>query len=91
MVRRWESAPDIFLLAAERIHCQTEECFVFEDSENGIKAGHAAGCITVMVPDLMEPSPAILPFCTFVCTDLLQAKNEISVCKDHTRSVSYGR
>ena len=89
--KRGKPAPDIFLLAAERIHCQPEECFVFEDSENGIKAGHAAGCITVMVPDLMEASHAILPFCTFVCTDLLQAKNEISACKDHTRSVSYGR
>lgn len=50
---------------------------MFEDSENGIKAGYAAGCITVMVPDLMEASPAILPYCRKICGDLLQAEREI--------------
>lgn len=76
-VKRGKPAPDIFLLAAEKISRRPGDCYVFEDSENGIKAGHAAGCITVMVPDLMEASPAILPYCTFVCTDLLQARDEI--------------
>ena len=70
-------APDIFLLAAERIHCQPEECFVFEDSANGIKAGYAAGCRTVMIPDLMEASPEIRPYCTFVCEDLIEAREKI--------------
>ena len=76
-VKRGKPAPDIFLLAAERIHCQPQECFIFEDSENGIKAGYAAGCRTVMVPDLMEASPEIRPYCTFVCEDLLEAREKI--------------
>ena len=76
-VKQGKPAPDIFLLAAERIGCRPEECFVFEDSENGIKAGHAAGCMTVMVPDLVEASSVILPYCTMVCSDLIQAAKEI--------------
>lgn len=77
-VSRGKPEPDIFLCAAERIGCAPDACFVFEDSENGIKAGYAAGCTTVMVPDLMAASSAILPYCGKICRDLLQAEQEIS-------------
>lgn len=72
-VNNGKPAPDIFLLAAKRLHCTPEECFVFEDSENGIRAGYEAGCFTVMVPDLIEASSEILPYCRRVCPDLEQA------------------
>lgn len=77
-VRHGKPEPDIFLCAAERIRCGADTCFVFEDSENGIKAGYAAGCTTIMVPDLIEASPAILPYCRKICRDLLQAEEEVS-------------
>lgn len=77
-VSRGKPEPDIFLYAAERIGCAPDACFVFEDSENGIKAGYAAGCTTIMVPDLMEASASILPYCRKICRDLLQAEQEIS-------------
>lgn len=54
-VRLGKPEPDIFLLAAERIGCPPEACFVLEDSVNGVRAGMAAGCVTVMVPDLTAP------------------------------------
>lgn len=76
-VKTGKPAPDIFLCAAERIHCEPGTCFVFEDSENGIKAGHAAGCMTIMIPDLIEASSGIMPYCTKICSDLLQAKRII--------------
>ena len=76
-VKHGKPAPDIFLYAAERIGCKPEECFVFEDSENGVRAGHAAGCITIMVPDLIEASDEILPYCSKVCLGLLKAREEI--------------
>ena len=76
-VKRGKPAPDIFLLAAERISRRPSDCYVFEDSENGIKAGYAAGCRTVMIPDLMEASPEICPYCTFVCEDLIEAREKI--------------
>lgn len=54
-VRHGKPAPDIFLLAAEKIGCRPQECYVFEDSSNGIRAGHAAGCTSIMIPDLIAP------------------------------------
>ena len=36
-------APDIFLLAAERLGAEPKECAVIEDSGNGVKAAKAAG------------------------------------------------
>lgn len=36
--------PEIFATAVERMELKPEECIVFEDAVNGIKAGVAAGC-----------------------------------------------
>lgn len=35
--------PECYLLAAEELGCKPEDCFVFEDSFNGLKAGKNAG------------------------------------------------
>ena len=40
-VENGKPAPDVFLLAAKRLGVNPEDCFVFEDSPNGIKAGFA--------------------------------------------------
>lgn len=44
-------APDIFLLAAERLGVAAERCLVFEDSPVGVEAGIAAGMRVIAVPD----------------------------------------
>ena len=69
--------PEIFLTAARALGCQPEQCFVFEDSMSGVMAGHAAGCDTVMVPDLIAPTPEILPMCFRVCESLTDALREV--------------
>ncbi|MBU5477910.1 HAD family phosphatase [Eubacterium sp. MSJ-13] len=74
-VKHGKPEPDIFLLAAEKIGCRPQDCYVFEDSENGIRAGVAAGCITVMVPDLISPSEQIREICGHICDDLIEAIN----------------
>lgn len=43
LVKRGKPAPDLFLLAAEKLGVSPEQCLVIEDSEHGIKAGLAAG------------------------------------------------
>lgn len=55
MVDRGKPAPDIYEFAAERLEREPCECLALEDSPNGIKSAAAAGCITVMVPDLTQP------------------------------------
>ena len=64
--------PDIFLLAAGKIDCSPADCYVFEDSVNGIRAGIAAGCVTVMVPDLVQPPEGLAA--SRVCASLNEAK-----------------
>lgn len=71
-VERGKPEPDIFLLAASELGCPPEECYVFEDSVNGVRAGMAAGCVTVMVPDLVPPPGGLAV--SRVCPALLDAK-----------------
>ena len=47
--------PEIFLTACERLGVRPEDAFVIEDSFNGVRAAHAGGMRTLMVPDLLPP------------------------------------
>jgi putative hydrolase of the HAD superfamily len=49
-VQRVKPAPDLFLLAAERLGVTPPECVVFEDTPNGLAAAHAAGMWAIAVP-----------------------------------------
>jgi HAD superfamily hydrolase (TIGR01509 family) len=47
---RTKPAPDLFLVAAERLGVPPAACVVLEDSPNGVAAGRAAGMVVVAVP-----------------------------------------
>ncbi|MGF1515777.1 MAG: HAD-IA family hydrolase [Elainellaceae cyanobacterium] len=47
-------APDIFLLAAERLGASPQACLVVEDSLAGVSAAKAAGMAVVAVPELSD-------------------------------------
>jgi HAD superfamily hydrolase (TIGR01509 family) len=51
---RGKPNPDPFLAAAARLGAAPGDCLALEDSHNGVRAAHAAGMMTVMVPDLLE-------------------------------------
>ena len=59
MIQHGKPAPDIYLLAAERLGVAPAECIGVEDSPNGVCSIHAAGMRAVMIPDLVEPSPEV--------------------------------
>ena len=44
-------APDVYLLAAERLGVKPERCLVFEDSVAGVHAAKSAGMTVVAVPN----------------------------------------
>lgn len=58
---RSKPCPDIFLACAEKMGIAPEDCFVLEDSPNGIRAAFAAGMKPVMIPDMIAPEEDILP------------------------------
>ena len=66
-------APDIFLISSEKLGLRPEECYVFEDSTNGIHASAAAGCHTIMIPDLTEPTEELRSLCEGIYPTLNEA------------------
>lgn len=73
-VSRSKPDPEIFRLAASKLQAEISRCAVLEDSPNGVRAGHAAGAITIMVPDLIAPDPQIQKLYNYCCRDLLGVK-----------------
>lgn len=53
-VAKSKPAPDIFLFAAQKLGVAPGDCYVLEDSENGIRAAHAAGMKAIGVPDVAQ-------------------------------------
>ena len=43
--------PEIYLRTSDRLRVRPEECIVLEDSASGVKAGRAAGCYVIAVPN----------------------------------------
>jgi beta-phosphoglucomutase len=46
--------PEVFLMAMRELGVGAGECWIIEDSLNGIVAGKAAGCVTVGIPTTFE-------------------------------------
>ena len=70
MVETGKPDPDIYLTAARELGLPPEECAAFEDSPNGIKAAHAAGCHAIMIPDMTQPDDEIKPLLSAVYENL---------------------
>lgn len=71
-------APDIFLLAAQRLTVDPAQCLVFEDSEHGARGAIAAGMRVVIVPDLHPPSEEARAFSLAVLDSLTQVDARLS-------------
>ena len=56
-VAHGKPAPDVYLLAAQRLGVPARECAAIEDSANGIRAAVAAGMATIAIPNRAFPPP----------------------------------
>lgn len=59
MVAYGKPAPDIYLAAAAALGVSPEVCVGVEDSVNGVLSICNAGMRALMVPDLIQPTPAL--------------------------------
>ena len=73
MIESGKPDPDIYLTAARELGLPPEQCAAFEDSPNGIKAAHSAGCHAIMIPDMTQPDEETIPLLSAVYDDLEQA------------------
>lgn len=55
-VRQGKPAPDIYLLAAQRLGVAPQDILALEDSQAGAESALAAGMTVLVVPDLIPPS-----------------------------------
>lgn len=72
-VEHGKPAPDIFLLAAEKLGANPQDCFVIEDSANGIRAGYAAGMRCIGIPDVAQFSEEVKSLMTAHLSSLDEA------------------
>ena len=63
--------PEPYLLAAERLGIDPTRCLALEDSHSGVRAAHAAGMQTIMVPDLVGPNEDIHALGVFIMESLV--------------------
>lgn len=70
-VAHGKPAPDIYLLAAERLGVPACRCLALEDSLPGVEAAERAGLMVIMVPDLVPPPDGI----SYVCQSLLSVRD----------------
>ena len=59
MVKCGKPDPEIYLTACGVLGLAPEDCMALEDSPNGIRSAHAAGCKAVMIPDLSQPDESL--------------------------------
>lgn len=62
--------PEPYLTAARRLGVAPGRCLAVEDSHAGVRAAHAAGMRTIMVPDLVRPTDEITVLCVAVMETL---------------------
>jgi HAD superfamily hydrolase (TIGR01509 family) len=62
--------PEPYLAATRVLGISPCVCWAVEDSDNGVRAAHAAGLFVLQVPDLVQPSAAVLRLGHTVVTSL---------------------
>lgn len=71
---RGKPHPDPFEEAARTIDLAPSTCIALEDSPNGIRSAHAAGCLPIFVPDLIPADDEIADLAHGIVVDLHEVR-----------------
>ena len=71
---RHKPHPGPFLKAAEALDVDPADCLALEDSHNGVRAAAAAGMMTIMVPDMLDPTEEMQALCIRIAADLHEVR-----------------
>ena len=78
-VKDGKPAPDIYLMAAEKLGKDPSQVIVIEDSYNGIKAARAAGAKAIMVPDILPPNEEMREKAWKICKDFDEVREVLEL------------
>jgi beta-phosphoglucomutase-like phosphatase (HAD superfamily) len=70
--------PEPYLNAARALGLDPAGCLALEDSYSGVRSAHAAGMMTVMVPDLLPPTPEIGGLCVAIAATLYEVRDALT-------------
>lgn len=82
LLKRSKPAPDIYLMACEKMGVAPEGAYAIEDSHNGIRSAYAAGMLPIMVPDMLEATEEMRQKSIVVLNDLLQVKDWLEALEE---------
>ncbi len=66
--------PQPFLKAAEALGVAPADCLALEDSHNGVRAASSAGMMTIMVPDMLDPTEEMRTLTVRIAHDLHEVR-----------------
>jgi beta-phosphoglucomutase-like phosphatase (HAD superfamily) len=78
---RGKPHPEPYLNAARAMGIAPADSLALEDSYNGVRSAHAAGMMTVMVPDLLPPTDETRGLCVAVAETLHQVRDALATSK----------
>ena len=71
---RGKPHPEPYLKAAEALGVAPADCLALEDSYNGVRSASSAGMMTIMVPDMLDPTEEMHSLCVRIARDLHEVR-----------------
>lgn len=71
--------PEPFLKAAAALGVDPADCLALEDSHNGVRSASSAGMMTVMVPDMLDPTEEMETLCVRIARDLHEVRGWLAL------------